>query len=302
MTMVASSVASVEVAEMVDQPDARSTRAEFQTLSSDPVKYFNFRQNPFLDNVNPEFFFRTEAHVDACLKMKKCIEDHISLGLIIARSGTGKTLLTQILLQELKQDHYKPALVLAYPRISRTALLLELASEMEIPDMPSQISLHRLINRVQEFIYSLHRDGKKPVFIIDEVHFLSGDTLHLLRTLSNIETAREKLVTILLFGEESFLKKLERPGYRAILSRMFIRARLRPLLPSEVEQYVKFRCLVAGGKPDLFEDDAYPLIHKATDGVPREINRLCHNALQLAVDDSLFRINAQVIDKAIRTA
>jgi len=295
-------VASVDVVEMVDRPEDRSTLAEFQTPSFDPVKYFNLRQNPFLDNVNPEFFFRTEAHEDAYLKMKKCIEDRISLGLITARSGTGKTLLTQILLQELKQDHYKPALVLAYPRISRTALLLELANEMEIPDLPEKITLHRLINRVQEFIYSLHRDGKKPVFIIDEAHFLSGDTLHLLRTLSNIETAREKLVTILLFGEESFLDKLNKPRYMAILSRMFIRAHLRPLLPGEVEQYVKFRCLMAGGSPDLFEDDAYPLIHKATDGVPREINRLCHNALLAAVNDSLFRINAQVIDKTIRTA
>jgi general secretion pathway protein A len=294
-------VASAEVVEMVDQPDARSTRAEFQTPSSDPVKYFNFRLNPFLDNVNPEFFFRTEAHEDAYLKMKKCIEDNISLGLITARSGTGKTLLTQILLQELSQDHYKPALVLAYPKISRTALLLELANELEIPDLPPQISLHRLITRVQEFIYSLHRDGKKPVFIIDEVHFLSGDTLHLLRTLSNIETAREKLVTILLFGEESFLDKLNRPRYRAILSRMFIRAHLRPLLASEVEQYVKFRCLMAGGRPDLFEDDAYPLIHKATDGVPREINRLCHNVLLSAASESLLRINAHAIDKAIHS-
>jgi len=240
--------------------------------------------------------------VDAYLKMKKCIEDRISIGLITARSGTGKTLLTQILLQEFEADHYKPALVLAYPKISRTALLLELANELEIQDLPPQISLHRLINRVQEFIYHLHRDGKKPVFIIDEVHFLSGDTLHLLRTLSNIETAREKLVTILLFGEEAFLEKLNRPSYKAILSRMFIRAHLRPLFPGEVEQYVKFRCLMAGGRPDLFEDDTYPLIHKATDGVPREINRLCHNALQMAVNDSLTRVNALVINKVIQTA
>lgn len=289
----------LNVVDLVDQPDSRHTRAEYQSRSSDPVKYFHLRENPFLDNVNPEFFFRTEAHEDAYLKMKKCIEDHISLGLITARSGTGKTLLTQILLKELGSDKYRPALVLAYPKISRTALLLELASELEIQDLPAKYSLHTLLTRIQEFIYRTHRDGIKPVFLIDEVHFLSGDTLHLLRTLSNIETARQKLATILLFGEESFLEKMKKPGYRAIFSRMFVRAHLRPLLPGEVEQYIKFRCLMAGGRPDMFEEEAYPQIHQATDGVPREVNRLCHNALEMAVNDSLPRVSAAVIRKIV---
>ena len=231
--------------------------------------------------------------------MKKCIHDNISLGLLTARSGTGKTLLTQILLQALDSRKFRPALVLAYPRISRSALLGELAAELGIQGLPSRPSLHRLINSVQEKIFSLHKEGLKPVFIIDEVHFLGGDTLHLLRSLSNIETPKEKLVTILLFGEESFLKKLDKPRYRAILSRTFIRVQLRPLLAEEVEQYIKFRCLMAGKQNDLFEKDVYPLIHEATEGVPREVNRLCHNALQVAAYERAPRVDAAVVRKVI---
>lgn len=295
-----SNALNVNVVELVDRPESGPTQAEFLGDSSDPLKYYQLREHPFLDNVNPDYFFRTEAHEDAYIKMKRCIEDHISLGLITARSGTGKTLLTQILLQELDMGRFKPALVLAYPHISRSGLLKELIHELDVEDVPDRKTLHGLINMVQDRIYELHREGKKPIFLIDEVHFLDGDTLHLLRTLSNIETAQKKLVTILLFGEESFLAKLDKPKYRAILSRMFIRAHLRPLLSREVEQYIKFRCLMAGGKSDLFEADVFPFIHEATDGVPREINRLCHNALQIAAGKGYKKVNGTIIGQVIR--
>ena len=275
-----SNAPEADIVQMVDRPDSGPSEAGFHKNASDPVEYFGRQENPFTDSVNPDYFFRTAAHEEAYLRMKQCIEDDISLGLITARSGTGKTLLTQILLQELDSDKYRPALVLAYPRISRSALLRELADELDISDLPAQASLHRLINTVQEKIFELHSEGRKPVIIIDEVHFLGGDTLHLLRTLSNIETSRKKLVTILLFGEEGILKKLDKPKYRAILSRLFVRVQLRPLNTGEVEQYVKFRSLMAGGKPNLFEKDSFAAIHKLSEGVPREINRICHNALR----------------------
>ena len=293
--------ADINVVELVDRGATGLTDAEFPSDSTDPIRHFHLKENPFLENVNPDYFFRTQAHEEAYLKMKKCIEDNLPLGLVTARSGTGKTLLTQILLQELDKKLYRPALILTYPRFSRTALLKELVNELEIEGLPSRPSLHRLVTAVQEKIYQMHRASQKPVFIIDEVHFLSGDTLHLLRTLSNIETAQKKLLTILLFGEESFLETMKKPQYRAILSRTFIRAHLRPLTPDEVEQYVKFRCLVAGGRTEIFEDATYLRIHEATEGIPREINRLCLNALLLAAESHLPRITPAVIDELMST-
>lgn len=286
------------IVEMVDQHDANSSFAAFDH-SDNPVSAFGLKENPFRDSVNPDYFFRTTAHEDAYLKMKKCISENISMGITTARSGTGKTLLTQILLHELNEGSYRPALILAYPRISRSALLKELAAELEIEGLRSRPSLHDLIGAVQERIYDLHSEGLKPVFIIDEVHFMGGDTLHLLRTLSNIETAEKKLLTILLFGEETFLEKLEKPKYRAILSRAFVRARLRALEQDEVEQYIKFRCLMAGGSGEIFTPETFGTIYEATEGIPREINRLCHNALSVAEEAGQKKITSSIINTAI---
>lgn len=271
-----------------------SGRAQLTEATADPLRHFNLAAQPFADSVNPEFFFRTQAHEEAYLVMKQAIEDHISIGLTTAVSGTGKTLLTQVLLQELDPRLYKPILVLAYPGMSRTALLREIVDELKIADLPPRLTVHTMFTLVQDHIINLYLKGQRLVVIIDEVHFLNADSLHILRTLSNIEVPEQKLVTVLLFGESSFLKKLENPTYRSVFSRMFARTDIRPLNRTEIEQYVKFRLLMAAGMPNLFEAATFDMLTDLTQGIPREINRVCHVALAAAA-----RRGCSVIDGAL---
>ena len=281
-----------DIADLVDKRTEPS-KAEFDERSALPVKHFRFRENPFLDNVNPQFFFRTEAHEDAYIKMKKCIDEDIAVGLTTALSGTGKTLLTQILLGELEPRRYEPVLVLAYPGMNRTGLLREIASEMGIEPFPDRCPMQRIMSSIQDRIVKLHKEGRKLVVIVDECHFLGVDALQMVRTLSNIELPQKKLVTILLFGEDTFLTKMGRPGYASIFNRMFVRARLRPLNVAETRQYIKFRCLVSGGLASVFGDDFFAEVHRLSGGIPRDINRLCHGALFEAA-----RRGAKTVDPA----
>src|SRR5262245_35477127 len=122
---------------LVDQTHGDGRRAAIGEASADPLRHFGLAGSPFSDNVNPEFFFRTEAHEEAFLAMKQCIEDHISIGLTTAISGTGKTLLTQVLIQELDPRKYQPILVLSYPGMTRMALLQEIAHELKLEDLPA---------------------------------------------------------------------------------------------------------------------------------------------------------------------
>lgn len=265
-------------------------QAEFPERTSIVVKHFRFQQNPFLDNVNPSYFFRTEAHEDAYIKMKKCIEENIAVGLTTALSGTGKTLLTQILLTELAPEHFEPVLVLAYPGMNRTGLLREVAAEMGLPPFPTRAPLHQIMTSIHDQIVELYRRGRKLIIIIDECHFLGVEALQMVRTLSNIEVPEKKLVTILLFGEDAFLAKMNRPEYASIFNRMFIRAQLRPLTPEETQQYIKFRCLVSGGSAGVFTPEFFDEVHRLSRGVPREINRLCHSAMFAAARASSPRV------------
>ncbi len=284
-----------EIDDLVDQPASGASRETMEENSALAAKHFRFTSHPFADCVNPEYFFRTESHEEAFIAMKRCIEDHISLGLTTAISGTGKTLLTQVLMQELDPRIYQTILVLAYPGITRTALLREILGELGVQDLPEKANMHKLVSLVQQHIIEQYTKGIRLVLIIDEVHFLSADTLHVLRTLSNIEVPENKLVTVLLFGEQIFLNKMKHPSFRSIFSRMFTRSEIRPLDHAEVKQYIKFRLMMAGGKSDLFPHDAIDLVHKNSGGIPREINRICHNALGLAARAGKNAVEAAII-------
>lgn len=283
------------ITDLVDEPEG-SVAEVISTDSSLPVKFFNMTANPFLDSVNPDFFFRTEAHEEAFVKLKSCIDDNVSIGLCTALSGTGKTLLSQILLTELDLKRCKPVLILVYPSMSPTALLREIAAELQLEDAPANARTAQLVSLIQDEIMRLHLESVKLVLIIDEVHFLSAQALHLLRTLSNIEIPSRKLLTILLFGEETFLKRMHRPGYRALFSRMFIRTKLRPLNENEVEQYIKFRLLTGGAALELFDPKTFPLIHRMTGGIPREVNRLCHNTLMWTASHRRQQVTVKIIE------
>jgi general secretion pathway protein A len=274
-------MSEAEAFNIVDLIDGFSTgeEAEFSERTSVAVKHFSFRENPFLDSVNPQFFFRTEAHEDAYIKMKKCIDEDVAIGLTTALSGTGKTLLTQILLTELEPERHEPVLVLAYPGMTRTGLLREIATEAGISGLPPRTPLHCIMQAIQDQIIELHKAGRKLVIIIDECHFLGVEPLQMVRTLSNIELPQKKLITILLFGEDTFLTKMNKPEYASIFNRMFVRARLRPLSEEETRQYIKFRCLVSGGRADIFNDSFFASAHQMSGGIPRQINRLCHTAM-----------------------
>lgn len=271
------------------------TSPEFSERTSLAVKHFRFRENPFIDSVNPDYFFRTEAHEDAYIKMKKCIDENIAIGLTTALSGTGKTLLTQILLTELEPATFESILVLAYPGLTRTGLLREVALEMGIENLPGRAPLHVIMNAIQNRIVELHQQGRKLIIIIDECHFLGVEPLQMVRTLSNIELPSKKLVTILLFGEDAFLTKMGKPEYASIFNRMFVRAQLRPLTREETQQYIKFRCLVSGGSAAIFAADFFPVVHEQSKGIPREINRLCHNAMFEAARTAQKTVSAQLL-------
>jgi general secretion pathway protein A len=285
---------NIAVAELLDA-SPHANRETIDEHSPIPQRFFRLDCDPFSDNVNPGFFFRTEAHENAFISMRRCIEENISLGLTTAISGTGKTLLTQVLIQELEPERYRPALVLIYPDMSRTALLKEICTELGIANIGTRPTMHQLVNAIQQEIMSLYLKGIKLVVIIDEAHFLNSDNLQILRTLSNIEIPERKLVTVLLFGEDSFNQKLDNPKFKSILSRMFTRVALRPLTRGEVEQYVKFRILMANGRPSLFASNCFDLLFELSGGIPREINRICHNALQRAASKGLSAVSPDLL-------
>ena len=246
-------------------------------LINEILTRFGLHSNPFSDTVNPEYFFRTEQHERAFFRMQVCASDHRALGMVCGPSGTGKTLLSQMLLRQLNTEQFLPLVILCTPGMTKTALLREILSELE--EETESLRIHDLLWALHQRIMHEYQNGRRIVLLVDESHFLSADGLHMIRTLSNLETPEEKLITVILFAEDTLLRRLKHRSYSSLNGRIALRGELSPLSVRETEQMLKFRLLVSGSKATLFDPEVYPEIHKMTGGVPREICKLAYNAL-----------------------
>lgn len=271
-----SPAAAVTAVTAAAQPIAAPV-ARLRALAGHFTDRYGLRENPFGDTVDLDYYFKSAAHEEAYLRLAATVRDGIALGLVTGPSGSGKTIVSQLLLRGLDRDTAHVVLALVTPEMGRTALLRELLREAGVSELPSRS--RDLLELLQETMLGLQREGRRLVAIIDEAHFLSSEALHILRTLSNLESPGAKLCTCLLFAEERFLRRLQHPVHASLATRIFHRIALRPLTAAEASQYLNFRLLVAGGRPELFDEGAREAIFAASSGVCREINRLAYLAL-----------------------
>lgn len=275
------------------QPLAASV-ARLRALTGSFAERFGLRENPFHDTVNLEYYFKSAAHEEAFLRLAATVRDGIALGLVTGPAGVGKTIVSQLLLQGLDRSTARVIMVLVTPGMGRTALLREMLREAGATEMPTRY--HDLLELLQKTMVDLHRQGQRLVAIVDEAHFLSSEALHILRTLSNLESPRQKLCTCLLFAEERFLRRLAHPAHSSLATRIYHRISLRPLSEPETAQYLNFRLLVAGGRPALFDDGALAAIYAASGGICREVNRLAYLALDAAWRGGRQSVGAELIE------
>jgi type II secretory pathway predicted ATPase ExeA len=215
-------------------------------------------------------------------------------------SGTGKTLVSQLMLQHFDAPKYRVVLLLVTPGLSKTGLLREILSELDLALPVGILRVQDLVKQLGNHIIELHEQGQRLVIIVDECHLLSADCLHMVRTISNIETPQQKLVTCLLFGESRLLQRLEHPSYASLKNRIYLRSELRPLAPEEVAQYVKFRLMTAGRFEELFTEPALLALHEFSGGICRNVNKLAMLSLIEAADNRFAMVDDAIVRSAVR--
>lgn len=254
---------------------------------------FGLSKNPFKDTLDTDLFFRTKLHEKALVKIRIGIEDRHALILLTGASGTGKTLVSQILFRDLDPSRYEPIFVLVYPGMGKGALLGAILNELGMREKRGYVNAR--LELLQEKALALHSAGRRLVVIIDEAHFLKADALHILRSLSNLETEEEKLVTVLLVSEESIRRRLRAPSYASLRGRITFSVSLQPLTVSETEQYIKYRLLKCGSSARLLADEAFRDVHRLSGGIPREINKLLYSGLLEAVTTDDEFITSEIL-------
>lgn len=260
--------------------------------------FFGFTRNPFDLSPDPVCFVSTAAHNEALATLYYGVRQHKGFIVVTGEVGTGKTLLLRCLLQLLQESSDIEYSYVFNSRLGASDFLRYMISDFGIT-VSNESKADQLLT-FTDFLTSRGRRHLTTVLIIDEAHDLSEDVLEEIRLLSNIETANDKLLQILLIGQPELEEKLDTVGLRQLKQRIALRAQLRTLTSDETTLYVLQRLEIAGvshAHSPIFEDDALTAIYRHSNGVPRLINTLCENALMSAYATQTSPITAKTIDE-----
>lgn len=250
-------------------------------------KLLGLDREPFSTSPDPQFFFLSAAHRAALYRLRIAVKLQRGLCLVLGDVGTGKTTLSRRLAQLLPQDGPIDLHIILNPYFeSDQEFLLALmeAFHLDVPSEPPPIRL--MLAAIERHLFRrVVEEGRIVTLLIDEAQRLSSATLELLRALLNYETHDTKLLQLILMAQMEFLPMVR--GIRNLWDRISLKYVLNPLDERETEELVAFRLAQAGftDREPLFTEEAIRAIYDATQGYPRRIALLCHDALERLVMD-----------------
>ena len=264
------------------------------------IPFFNLREPPFNLTPDPRFLFLSSQHEEALSHLLYGIHERKGFVEITGEVGTGKTVLCRALLDQL-DDSVSTALIFnSY--LSRTELLEAIGRDFGLA--PEGTAGAGLIDRLNAYLLSEFSAGRNAVVVIDEAQNLEPSVLEQLRMLSNLETARGKLLQIVLVGQPELRDKLALPGMRQLDQRIAVRFHINELGRAEVAKYILHRLQVAGDAGDLggitFTRRALMRIYQYSGGLPRRINLLCDRALMTAFVHETRCIDGSIVRQSVR--
>ncbi|HKJ04390.1 MAG TPA: AAA family ATPase [Geopsychrobacteraceae bacterium] len=241
------------------------------------TSYYNLEREPFSNAPNDSFYFNSEQHNQALLRLMYSVDSDKGLAVLVGGVGTGKTTLARRMLDNLPVEKYESSLlVMIHSAITPEWILTRISIQLGVKD-PDSNPL-KLLKQLYERLLQIDKEGRKAVVLIDEAQMLqTRELMEEFRGLLNLEIPGKKLLNIIFFGlpELEETMKLDEP----LAQRVAVKYTLKPLSLTAAESYIHHRIQVAGGTNTPFVTGAISAVHKYSGGVPRLINTICDNAL-----------------------
>ncbi len=260
-------------------------------------QHFGLSQQPFSLTPDTQFYYSSEGHREVLNTMVLALRHSEGFIKIVGEVGTGKTLLSRKLLGSLG-----PRFITAYipnPYLTPDELKWFLAEEIGVTHTPETPS-YQLLKDIYHRLLELAREHRQVVLVVDEAQAMPRETIEALRLLTNLETEKRKLLQVVLIGQPELDEMLNRPDLRQLKQRIVFSEYLRSIPRRHLPDYVQFRLHSAGYRgPALFARGALALLYRASGGVPRLINVLCHKALMAAYGQGARRVTRRHMARAV---
>ena len=261
------------------------------------TRFFGLHEKPFSITPDPRYLYMSERHGEALAHLVYGVTESGGFIQLTGEVGTGKTTLVRTLLLNRMPDNADVAVVLN-PQLSVVEFLATICEELHIDVPHNRGSVKALTDALNRHLLDAHAEGRRTILVVDEAQNLAPAVLEQVRLLTNLETAKQKLLQIILIGQPELRELLARNDLRQLAQRITGRYHLEPLTREETAQYIEHRLRVAGALGEVFDAGAKSAVYKLSGGVPRLINVICDRALLGAYSAESRHVSAGLVRRA----
>ena len=260
------------------------------------TSFFGLNEKPFTITPDPRYLFMSERHGEGLAHLVYGVTESGGFIQLTGEVGTGKTTLVRTLLGQIPAE-VDIALILN-PQLTAIEFLTAICEELKIALPEDKGSAKALVDALNHHLLDAHARGRRTILLIDEAQNLAEDVLEQLRLLTNLETAKQKLLQIILIAQPELREKLAQNNLRQLAQRVTGRYHLEPLSRDEADKYIDHRLRVAGALTEIFDSRARREVFRLSGGVPRVMNVICDRALLGAYSRETRTVNKRLVRRA----
>jgi type II secretory pathway predicted ATPase ExeA len=239
------------------------------------ITYFGLGGHPLSKEIDDQGLWLPASKQELVAELSDALTARESV-VLVGEPGVGKTCVLRALRHRLPQQGFR----LTYchnATLGRRDFYRQLCLALGLsPSATAAAVFYAVSTHIEE----LGRERIHPVFLLDESHLLHQDTLDHLHILLNYEWDRRALLSLVLVGLPELRDRLTMRRNRSLYSRLHRRLQLDPLAPDDTAEYLRVRLGHVGCDRELFSHDAVAMLHEATAGALRDIDRLATAALR----------------------
>lgn len=260
--------------------------------------FFGLERDPFSITPDPAFLYLSDAHREALAGLLFAVICRKGFLVLTGDAGTGKTTLIRTMLKRVLPAQTVFSF-LVHPTLSPSEFLEYTLLDFGLTDIP--VSKAQQLRLFHEFLVKSCTKGKTPVLVVDEAQKLSPELLEEIRLLTNAETEEQKLLQIILAGQNELAAILARDDMKQLRQRIAVRLSIGPLSEPDILCYMKTRWHRAGSTQEFpFDTEAVHAVTQYSRGIPRLINVISDAALLSAFAAESRTIRAAQIANSAR--
>jgi type II secretory pathway predicted ATPase ExeA/septal ring-binding cell division protein DamX len=260
-------------------------------------EHFGLKRAPFRITPDTKLFYPGGNRGEILEALIYAVTSGEGIVKVVGEVGSGKTMLCRMLEERLADR--VDIVYLANPSLSPEDTLHAIALEMKL-DVDPEANRLQVMHVLQERLLEKHAGNRQVVVFVEEAQSMPIATLEEIRLLSNLETNRDKLLQIVLFGQPELDENLGKAEIRQLNERITHSFYLQAFTPEQMREYVNFRMRAVGYRgPDIFRGGAYRRMARASEGLTRRINILADKALLAAFAEDTFDVGKRHVRIAI---